>query len=121
MRLSPEAEVIRMGETRSFEIDLLRSFLLIAGGVSFTHAAERVGRTQAAVTSQIKRLEAMVGHREGVLFHLEFSCSQSGPSEINRLRLVSALDTPYASAVSLADAPFVRTEIQRPDVPRMRG
>ena len=52
-----------MGEPRSFDIDLLRSFLLIAGGVSFTHAAERVGRTQAAVTLQIKRLEAMVGHR----------------------------------------------------------
>jgi TolB-like protein len=52
-----------MGEPRSLDIDLLRSFLLIAGGVSFTHTAERVGRTQAAVTLQIKRLEAMVGHR----------------------------------------------------------
>jgi TolB-like protein len=52
-----------MGEPRSFDIDLLRSFLLIAGGVSFTRTAERVGRTQAAVTLQIKRLEAMVGHR----------------------------------------------------------
>jgi hypothetical protein len=52
-----------MGEPRSFDIDLLRSFLLIAGGVSFTRTAERVGRTQAAVTLQIKRLEATVGHR----------------------------------------------------------
>ena len=52
-----------MGAPRSLDIDLLRSFLLIAGGVSFTHTAERVGRTQAAVTLQIKRLEAMVGHR----------------------------------------------------------
>ena len=52
-----------MGEPRSFDIDLLRSFLLIAGGVTFTQTAERVGRTQAAVTLQIKRLEAMVGHR----------------------------------------------------------
>jgi adenylate cyclase len=52
-----------MGEPRSLDIDLLRSFLLIAGGVSFTRTAERVGRTQAAVTLQIKRLEAMVGHR----------------------------------------------------------
>jgi hypothetical protein len=51
-----------MGAPRSLDIDLLRSFLLIAGGVSFTHTAERVGRTQAAVTLQIKRLEAMVGH-----------------------------------------------------------
>ena len=52
-----------MGAPRSLDIDLLRSFLLIAGGVSFTRTAERVGRTQAAVTLQIKRLEAMVGHR----------------------------------------------------------
>ncbi len=52
-----------MGEPRSFDIDLLRSFLLIATGVSFTNTAERVGRTQAAVTLQIKRLESMVGHR----------------------------------------------------------
>jgi adenylate cyclase len=52
-----------MGESRSLDIDLLRSFLLIARGVSFTHTAERVGRTQAAVTLQIKRLEGMVGHR----------------------------------------------------------
>ena len=52
-----------MGRPRSLDIDLLRSFLLIAGGATFTHAAERVGRTQAAVTLQINRLEAMVGHR----------------------------------------------------------
>jgi DNA-binding transcriptional LysR family regulator len=52
-----------MGAPRSLDLDLLRSFLLIAGSVSFTHTAERVGRTQAGVTLQIKRLEAMVGHR----------------------------------------------------------
>jgi adenylate cyclase len=52
-----------MGEPRSLDIDLLRSFLLIAGGVSLTRTAERVGQTQAAITLQIKRLEAMVGHR----------------------------------------------------------
>lgn len=37
--------------------DLLRAFVLIAEGGSFTRAAERVGRTQSAVSMQIRRLE----------------------------------------------------------------
>ncbi len=42
--------------------DLLRSFVLIAEGGSFTRAAERVGRTQSAISMQIRRLEEMLGH-----------------------------------------------------------
>lgn len=41
--------------------DLLRAFVLIAEGHSFTHAAAMVGRTQAAVSMQMKRLEEMLG------------------------------------------------------------
>jgi len=42
--------------------DLLRAFVLIVEGGSFTRAAERVGRTQSAVSMQIKRLEEVLGH-----------------------------------------------------------
>jgi DNA-binding transcriptional LysR family regulator len=42
--------------------DLLRAFVLITEGGSFTRAAERVGRTQSAVSMQIRRLEEMLGH-----------------------------------------------------------
>jgi DNA-binding transcriptional LysR family regulator len=42
--------------------DLLRSFVLIAEGGSFTRAAERVGRTQSAISMQIRRLEELLGH-----------------------------------------------------------
>jgi DNA-binding transcriptional LysR family regulator len=42
--------------------DLLRSFVLIAEGGSFTRAAQAVGRTQSAVSMQIRRLEDMLGH-----------------------------------------------------------
>ncbi|WP_203073495.1 LysR family transcriptional regulator [Falsiroseomonas ponticola] len=42
--------------------DLLRSFVFIAEGGSFTRAAERVGRTQSAISMQIRRLEEMLGH-----------------------------------------------------------
>ncbi|HKM61219.1 MAG TPA: LysR substrate-binding domain-containing protein [Acidisphaera sp.] len=41
--------------------DLLRAFVLIAEGASFTRAAELVGRTQSAVSMQVKRLEEALG------------------------------------------------------------
>lgn len=41
--------------------DLLRSFVLIAEGGSFTRAAQIVGRTQSAISMQIRRLEEMLG------------------------------------------------------------
>jgi DNA-binding transcriptional LysR family regulator len=40
---------------------LLRAFVAVAETGSFTRAAERIGRTQPAVTLQIKRLEELVG------------------------------------------------------------
>ncbi len=52
-----------MGGPPALDIDLLRTFVLIAEGQSFTRAAERVGRTQSAVSLQVKRLEALVGRR----------------------------------------------------------
>jgi DNA-binding transcriptional LysR family regulator len=41
--------------------ELLRSFVLIAEGGSVTRAAQRVGRTQSAVSMQMKRLEDCLG------------------------------------------------------------
>jgi DNA-binding transcriptional LysR family regulator len=41
--------------------DLLRSFVAIAEEKSFTRAAERVGRTQSAVSLQMQRLEGVLG------------------------------------------------------------
>lgn len=46
---------------QSLDPDLLRSFVLIAEGRSFTDAAGLVGRTQSAVSMQVKRLEDMLG------------------------------------------------------------
>ena len=43
--------------------DQLRTFVAIADGGSFTAAARAVHRTQSAVSMQMKRLEARVGHR----------------------------------------------------------
>ncbi len=43
--------------------DLLRAFVCIAEDGSFTRAAQRVGRTQSAVSMQVQRLEAQLGQR----------------------------------------------------------
>ncbi len=50
-----------MAVSASFDLDLLRSFVAIAEEKSFTRAAARVGRTQAAVSLQMQRLEGMLG------------------------------------------------------------
>lgn len=44
----------------SLEIDLLRSFAAIADARSLSRAASRVGRTQSALSQQMKRLEDIV-------------------------------------------------------------
>ena len=48
---------------RDLEIDLLRSFVAVAAHKNFTKAGSVVGRTQSAVSLQIKRLEETVGKR----------------------------------------------------------
>ncbi|MEM7119736.1 MAG: LysR substrate-binding domain-containing protein [Pseudomonadota bacterium] len=48
---------------RDLEIDLLRAMVAVAGNESFTQAAAFLGRTQSAVSMQIKRLEEIVGLR----------------------------------------------------------
>ncbi len=51
------------GMKRDLEIDLLRSFVAVAADRNFTQAARAIGRTQSAVSLQIKRLEEIVGKR----------------------------------------------------------
>src|SRR5262245_47514480 len=58
----------------NLDIDILRSFIAIADTGSFTRAANAVGRTQSAVSMQIRRLEDMTGRalfvRDGRQNHL---------------------------------------------------
>ncbi len=51
-----------MSLPQGIDADLLRAFVLIAEGRSFTQAAAQVGRTQSAVSMQVKRLEDALGH-----------------------------------------------------------
>ncbi len=52
-----------MGTPAGLDPDLLRVFAYIAEEGSFTRAAERVGRTQSAVSMQVQRLEATLGRQ----------------------------------------------------------
>jgi DNA-binding transcriptional LysR family regulator len=52
-----------MSAPQTLDPDLLRAFVLIAEGRSFTEAASMVGRTQSAVSMQVKRLEETLGRK----------------------------------------------------------
>ncbi|MGE0225538.1 MAG: LysR substrate-binding domain-containing protein [Acetobacteraceae bacterium] len=52
-----------MTQVPTLDPELLRAFVLIADGHSFTQAALRIGRTQSAVSMQVKRLEEVLGQR----------------------------------------------------------
>ncbi len=45
----------------NLDVDLLRTFSILAETGNFTRTAEEVGRTQSAVSMQVKRLEELVG------------------------------------------------------------
>ena len=47
---------------QALDPELLRAFVLIAEGRSFTRAASLLGRTQSAISMQVKRLEEQLGH-----------------------------------------------------------
>ena len=47
----------------NLELDLVRSFLTVAEARSFTRAGQRLGRSQSAVSLQIRRLEDQIGKK----------------------------------------------------------
>ena len=51
---------------RNIDIDLLRAFVTVYECGGFSHAADRLARTQSTISHQIKKLEAILGKE---LFH----------------------------------------------------
>jgi DNA-binding transcriptional LysR family regulator len=67
----------------NFDIDCLRSFLVVADTMSISRAAESVGRSQSTVSQQIAKLETQIGRgllarRKGRV--LELTSDTSGRS-----------------------------------------
>lgn len=50
-----------MAKQINFDIDCLRSFLVVADTMSFSRAAESVGRAQSTISQQIAKLESQIG------------------------------------------------------------
>ncbi len=88
-----------MSTSPSIDPALLRAFVYIADEGSFTRAAERVGRTQSAVSMQVQRLEALLGQTlllrgKGGAVHL----TNHGRYLLERSREVLALNDDIWSA-----------------------
>ncbi|MBO1081151.1 LysR substrate-binding domain-containing protein [Roseomonas haemaphysalidis] len=66
--------------------DLLRSFVLIAEGNSFTRAAQKVGRTQSAISMQMRRLEDALGQQLLARGRAGFALTPHGAWLLDRAR-----------------------------------
>lgn len=88
---------------RDLDTDLLRAFLTIVDAGGFTRAGQRLGRTQATVSLQIKRLEEGLGralfHREGRAVRL----TEEGELLLGYARKILALGAEARSRISEPD------------------
>jgi DNA-binding transcriptional LysR family regulator len=88
-----------MSGATSLDPELLQAFVLIADGHTFTQAAERMGRTQSAVSMQIKRLEGILGR--SVLKRVKggaIELTEHGRFLLARARTILALNEEVLSA-----------------------
>lgn len=94
----------------NFDVDCLRTFLLVADKMSFSRAADRVGRSQSTVSQQINKLEEQTGkrlleRRKGRVIEL----TPEGNKFLQYARRILQLnDEAYASMSSDALTGFVR-------------
>ncbi|HEY4253288.1 MAG TPA: LysR substrate-binding domain-containing protein [Roseomonas sp.] len=94
--------------------DLLRAFVLIAEGGSVTRAAERVGRTQSAVSMQMKRLEETLGRTLLTRTPRGLTPTPHGAWLLCRARMVLALNDEIVSG--FRDPPLVgQVKLGTPD------
>lgn len=78
--------------------DLLRTFVAIADAGNFTKAADTLGRTQSAVSMQVRKLEASVGEPLFAHGSRGVTLTRKGDSLLtNARRIVSLLDETAAS------------------------
>src|ERR1700739_4762337 len=83
----------------NFDIDCLRSFLVIADTMSFSRAAETVGRSQSTISPTIAKLEPQVGkplltRRKGRVLELT---SEGGKLLQYARKILQLNDEAYAS------------------------
>ena len=94
----------------NFDIDCLRSFLIVADTMSISRAAESVGRSQSTVSQQIAKLETQIGRglltrRKGRVIELT---SEGGKLVEYARRILQLNDEAYASMSDDVLTGFVR-------------
>ena len=94
----------------NLDIDCLRSFMMVADAMSFSRAAETVGRSQSTISQQIAKLEAQVGRpllsrRKGRVLELT---SEGGRLVQHARRILQLNDEAYASMSDDLLTGFVR-------------
>jgi len=94
----------------NFDLDCLRTFLLVADNMSFSRAADHVGRSQSTVSQQISKLEQQVGkslleRRKGRVIELT---SEGGKLLQYARRILQLNDEAYASMSDDVLTGFVR-------------
>ncbi|MTI44907.1 transcriptional regulator, LysR family [Roseibium hamelinense] len=98
-----------MQSARLIDMELYRTFLIIAETSSFTKASELVGRTPSAVSMQIKKLETLLGvpvfAREGRTVRM----TSEGEALLGYARRILMLNE---EAVSLFQSPSVEGEVR---------
>ncbi|TIT61576.1 MAG: LysR family transcriptional regulator, partial [Mesorhizobium sp.] len=85
----------------TLDSDLLRTFVAVADTGNFTKAAEQAGRTQSAVSMQMKKLEDVLGDSLFERGSRGVALTRRGAELIvNARRIVSLLDETAASMVA---------------------
>jgi len=127
----------------NLDLDLLRTFVVVAEARSFTRAGQRVGRSQSAVSLQIRRLEEALGvslftrdprrvvlTAEGeallpqarALMEALLPALAEGADELTRAELSARLaEAPWAPPSLLAELAREPLEVSRPLLARSRA
>jgi DNA-binding transcriptional LysR family regulator len=85
---------------QTIDLDLLRSFAAFDETGSLARAADRVGRTESAVSLQLKRLEGLVGHKLLTRMGRRLVLTDEGYGVLHHARRMLAMNDELVSAVS---------------------
>ena len=83
-----------------FELDLLRALVMVADCGSFTAAALRLHSTQSTVIQQIRRLEALAGHRLLERGHRDVHPTEAGHTLLGYARRMLGLNDELLQALA---------------------
>ncbi len=88
---------------RDIDIDLLRAFLTIYEAGSFSHAADRLSRTQSTISQQIKKLEELLGRAVFIRNNRSVTLTTEGEVLLPYARKIVAMNDEMFGRISQPD------------------